>query len=465
MDSNEDKGITDLILDKASKLTKKEIKNITLEDILEISKDDLIREVNPLLKEYMIIRDISDFPFVKEIKIYERFEESLTPTLYAVVASAVFHNGELRKTGRPYFVHPFRVANNILKITNNSEYSKSTLIKLFSSAFLHDTLEDTGITEEDLKRLSEKILPSDKLGIYNIVKELTRTKEERGNNIINFDSIKTKSSLKELVESFKLPKRDYYKRMLNHETLKTEDGKLALLIKVLDGLDSCSEIPVPDNIPEEIYERINRPGTVLNVMLNWDFKKTDESVFVNHFLLPAVSFLKENRSWYYDKGIGLTLGRGESTLNEIIIKTLNINLFDGQSVNPFAPVIWNITSVEDYIKFESEKLSEEILKFLNHSKLKSLKSLIIRLMNSDETYFPEERAYLHPSSAYKIMLKELKEGDRIIFYVNKKLLIDYFNRNTEKLSFNLDIPTIKTENDGWKRLQWEPMKVEVAYKN
>ncbi len=464
MDSDGDKGITELILDKASELTKKEAKKITLEDILKISKDNLIREVNPLLKEYMIIRDISDFPLVKKIKIYEKFEESLTSALYAVVASAVLHNGELRKTGRPYFVHPFRVANNILKITNDSKYSESTLTKLFSAAFLHDTLEDTSLTEEGLKKLSKKILPKDKLGIYNIVKELTRTKEERGNNIINFDSVETKSSLRDLVESFKLPKREYYNRMLNHETLKTEDGKLALLIKILDGLDSCSEIPVPDNIPEGIYESINRPGTVLTVMLNWDFKKTDESVFVNHFLLPAVSFLKENRVWYYDKGIGLTLGGGESTLSKKIINTLNLNLFDGQSVNPFAPVVWNITSVEDYIKFESKKLSEGILKFLNPSKLKFLKSLILRPINSDETYFPEERAYLHPSSAYKIILKELKEEDKIIFYVSKKLLTNYFNSNTGRLSLNLDIPTIKTE-DGGKRLYWVPMKVEVSYQD
>ena len=459
MDSDEDKGITELILNKASELTKKEAKKITLEDILKIPKSSLMEELNPLLKEHLIIRDIRNFPFVKEIKIYENFEESLAPSLYAVVASAVFHNGELRKTGRPYFVHPFRVANNILKITNDSKYSESTLTKLFSAAFLHDTLEDTGITEKGLKKLSKKILPKDKLGIYNIVKELTRTKEERGNNIINFDSVETKSSLRDLVESFKLPKREYYERMLNPETLKTEDGKLALLIKILDGLDSCSEIPVSDSIPEKIYESINRPGTVLNMMLNQDFKKTDESVFMNYFLLPAVGFLKENKDWYYNKGIGLAFGKGEFTLSKKIINTLNINLFDAQAVKSFTPIIWNITSVEDYVKFKSNVLSSKVLEFSKSFKQEGHNK------SNDETYFLEEKAYLHPSSAYKIMLNELKSGDKIIFYVNKKLLTDYFNSNTEKLSFNLDIPSVKTEEDGWKRLQWDPMKVEVAYKN
>lgn len=55
------------------------------------------------------------------------------------------HEGELRKTGKPYSEHPIRVCVNLI---NNGERDVPTLI----AALLHDILENTNTTLEEIKR-------------------------------------------------------------------------------------------------------------------------------------------------------------------------------------------------------------------------------------------------------------------------------------------------------------------------
>lgn len=74
------------------------------------------------------------------------------------------HSGQIRKLGqdkgKPYIIHPQRVAS---KFDNHV---------LASIAFLHDILEDTEITEEDLK---QEGIP---FYVINAVKTLTRKYDE-----------------------------------------------------------------------------------------------------------------------------------------------------------------------------------------------------------------------------------------------------------------------------------------------
>ena len=111
------------------------------------------------------------------------------------------HSEQKRKTGEPYISHPERVARLVKK------YKKSHKIdELVSAAWLHDTLEDTDTTEEDLKKLFGPLVSS-------LVKGLTSDKEE--------------------IE--KSGKKNYLKeKMINM-------SNWALVIKLADRLDNLSD--------------------------------------------------------------------------------------------------------------------------------------------------------------------------------------------------------------------------------
>jgi len=76
------------------------------------------------------------------------------------------HSGQARSSGEPYIEHPKRVAELIRK------YKKShNLDALIRAAYLHDTIEDTDTTFEDLERMFGGLVAS-------LVKELTSDKEK-----------------------------------------------------------------------------------------------------------------------------------------------------------------------------------------------------------------------------------------------------------------------------------------------
>ena len=61
------------------------------------------------------------------------------------------HGGQTRKDGKPYITHPFLVAMELAKNGANDE--------LICAGLLHDTIEDGGVTPEELKReFSEEVL-------------------------------------------------------------------------------------------------------------------------------------------------------------------------------------------------------------------------------------------------------------------------------------------------------------------
>ena len=58
------------------------------------------------------------------------------------------HNGQLRKSGEPYIIHPIAVARIIAELKLDSES--------IAAALLHDVIEDTPATHEDVERLFGK---------------------------------------------------------------------------------------------------------------------------------------------------------------------------------------------------------------------------------------------------------------------------------------------------------------------
>lgn len=89
-------------------------------------------------------------------------EDSATALRYAVKA----HEGQFRSDGSPYIKHPERVAAFVRKFKKSKN-----LDALISAAFLHDTIEDTNTTHEDLEKMFGGLIAS-------LVKELTSDKEK-----------------------------------------------------------------------------------------------------------------------------------------------------------------------------------------------------------------------------------------------------------------------------------------------
>ena len=58
------------------------------------------------------------------------------------------HEGQLRKSGEPYFNHVFSTAINLAELGAET--------KTIVAGLLHDVIEDTSITEEDIKMFDAK---------------------------------------------------------------------------------------------------------------------------------------------------------------------------------------------------------------------------------------------------------------------------------------------------------------------
>lgn len=123
------------------------------------------------------------------------------------------HHGQVDKSGQPYIFHPYHVAEQM-------EDEKTVCV-----ALLHDVLEDTGITVEQL----EKEFPED---IVDAVKILTKTEQEeyldyirkiKENPIarkVKLEDLEHNSDESRLVEGTKEEKRQMKKRKAKYQKAK-----------------------------------------------------------------------------------------------------------------------------------------------------------------------------------------------------------------------------------------------------
>ena len=76
--------------------------------------------------------------------LWEQLPSPLPATTQALALSLEAHKGQVRKSGEPYIVHPILVAAITAKISNDE--------MMVQAALLHDVVEDTSYTIEDLER-------------------------------------------------------------------------------------------------------------------------------------------------------------------------------------------------------------------------------------------------------------------------------------------------------------------------
>ena len=74
------------------------------------------------------------------------------------------HDGQKRKDGKPYIVHPFAVANILTE--NGAEKD------LVCAGLLHDVIEDGGVTAEELQKNGAEYLFSSPAEITDLIGKL-----------------------------------------------------------------------------------------------------------------------------------------------------------------------------------------------------------------------------------------------------------------------------------------------------
>ena len=93
--------------------------------------------------------DLSTENFIKEMsEINPKYDDSVIVRAYEIARS--LHEGQFRKSGEPYIIHPVAVA----KILANFGMDNETVV----AGLLHDAVEDTSYTQKQLEEdFDEKI--------------------------------------------------------------------------------------------------------------------------------------------------------------------------------------------------------------------------------------------------------------------------------------------------------------------
>lgn len=136
-----------------------------------------------------------------------RYSLEVPKVLRAIEVARKAHKGQKRKvSGQPYFYHPVAVAFILMSFKRSAK-----LTDLIVAAILHDTIEDTKLTFEQITKLFGSFVASLVLELTNDEKEIER-----------------------------LGKKEYQKRKL------LRMSSYALLIKLVDRLHNVSESPTAE---------------------------------------------------------------------------------------------------------------------------------------------------------------------------------------------------------------------------
>ena len=118
------------------------------------------------------MRLINTFDELKEIlSLQNRTEEDLNDIEKAYLFAERVHKGQYRVSEEPYIVHPLEVA----KILADLQVDKQTIM----AALLHDVLEDTDTTADELRKEFGDEVVNLVLGVTKIGKYQFKSKEER----------------------------------------------------------------------------------------------------------------------------------------------------------------------------------------------------------------------------------------------------------------------------------------------
>jgi GTP pyrophosphokinase len=156
------------------------------------------------------------------------------------------HRDQKRKSGEPYVTHPIAVADIVKK------YKKSKhLDEILAAAYLHDSLEDTSLSEQSIKKAFGDT-------VYNLVKELTSNKEHinlKGKTEYLINKMTTMSSWALVI---KLADRMHNTSDLKTATPEFRKKYIKETKAILDALEAKRDLTEPQKkIVDKIWHNLN----------------------------------------------------------------------------------------------------------------------------------------------------------------------------------------------------------------
>ena len=136
--------------------------------------------------------------------------------------AAEYHKGMVDKYGNPYIEHLDRVADRVREMEYDFVDETSEIELYVATAYLHDIIEDTDCTREDLVALFPEA----------VVEAIFRLTREEG-----------------------MTYAEYIERILSRDIIPTLAGKIARVVKLADLLDHLAgPTPCPPNLVKR-YEK------------------------------------------------------------------------------------------------------------------------------------------------------------------------------------------------------------------
>ena len=136
--------------------------------------------------------------------------------------AAEYHKGMEDKYGNPYMEHLERVADRVREMEYDFVDETSEIEMYVATAYLHDIIEDTDCTREDLVALFPEA----------VVEAIFRLTREEG-----------------------MTYAEYIERILSRDSLPTLAGKIARVVKLADLLDHLAgPTPCPPSLVKR-YEK------------------------------------------------------------------------------------------------------------------------------------------------------------------------------------------------------------------
>ncbi len=226
---------------------------------------------------------IRQFELVNKVKSYlKNVDEDALNKAYVFAMKA--HGHQTRASGEPYFTHPLEVANILTDLSMDSD----TII----TALLHDTVEDTDVTLEDIrKNFGENIA-----ALVDGVTKLSRIENlsDKANQAENFRKLLLAMSQDLRILLVKLADRLHNMRTLHH--IKKVEKRVRISRETMEIYAPLAERiglhKIKDELEDLAFEQLNADARD-SILSRLHFLRREGGEIVEHVIETLEKLLKE----------------------------------------------------------------------------------------------------------------------------------------------------------------------------
>ncbi len=224
---------------------------------------------------------------VKDFLIYvEQFKDKVDYDLIAKACEIAEkgHEGQLRKSGLPYITHPLNIAKNLLAYNFDSH--------TIAAAILHDTIEDTHITEAEIKEACGEDILNLVLGVTKLSKMRLLTREEA--IVENF-----RKFILSFIGDIRILIIKLFDRLDNMRTIsyvEREDKRRRIAQETLDIYVPLAERISLHDIKDELEDlafEVVEPRMRLSILDRIEIQKKDSKIVFDNIQKDIVGILNE----------------------------------------------------------------------------------------------------------------------------------------------------------------------------